>query len=249
MKMRTLAVGAAFLGMFSSAAVAADMYVAPEETPMVHGSPFSGFYMGVHGGYGWSDRSGFAAKVTLGEFGGGDDFDEYEQDGFLLGAHAGGNYVFDSGLLIGAEVSGSYADIEGSVSDFDDGDDDDEGITYNHTYNAIALAQGKLGWAFDRFAIYASGGFAIANSETNILETFLLPSVFKYDSTDTGWTVGAGADFMVTNNVSVGAAYNYIDFDTSENFDDGGIANINTFISEVDGDMHMIRLKLDYHVN
>jgi outer membrane immunogenic protein len=242
---------AAAAAILTSTAYAADLVepapIAPP--PIVASNPFNGFYAGIHGGYGWANASGngtlsyagipeeqseeaFAivkAIPVLGSF----PFDS-DQDGWLFGGQLGYNWVGSSGLLIGGEISGSWANIKGSYYA--------PGISAETTWDAIGIAQAKLGWANDRIALYVSGGGALGHSDTS----FSTPiGYMKFDDTHGGWTVGAGADVMVWKDVSLGLSYNYIDFGSSSGYGMG--IRGTSFNYNADSDMHLIKLNLNYH--
>jgi len=163
----------------TSASYAADLVAAPPVAPppVVAENTFNGFYAGIHGGYGWQSGNGSG-------------------DGWLLGGQAGYNWVGTSGLLIGGELSGSWADVGGSGVSMD----------------ALGIAQGKLGWANSQLALYGTAGGAVASLSTN-------GPAIGFNDTPTGWTVGAGMDVMLGRDWSLGASYNYIDFGSGNSGD------------------------------
>jgi len=73
----------------------------------------------------------------------------------------------------------------------------------------------RLGYAFDNFLIYATGGVAFGNVDTN----FDCPSGcvdaatarYKISGTRVGWTAGAGAEYAFTDNLSARLEYRYTD--------------------------------------
>jgi outer membrane immunogenic protein len=161
----------------TTASYAADLVVSPPPVapaPVITENPFNGFYLGIHGGYGWASNGGSG-------------------DGWLVGGQGGYNWVGSSGLLIGAELSGSWADVGDSFV----------------TMNGLGILQAKLGWANEQIALYATGGGALASLDTNV------PVIGGFDDTPGGWTVGAGMDFMLGRDWSLGASYNYVDFGTN----------------------------------
>ena len=94
--------------LMTSAGWAAD--VAPVPVP-----DWTGFYLGVHGGYGFGDQDwtlvdnpGRGTPASLGE-----EVASPDLDGFLGGAQVGFNYQIDS-LVLGLEGEFSFADISGS---------------------------------------------------------------------------------------------------------------------------------------
>jgi outer membrane immunogenic protein len=122
------------------------------------------------------------------------------------GAHLGYN------LQIGQWVAG----IEGTV----------DGTSIRRTtvdaFSGIAVrtrefVQGSIraraGIAFDRVLIYATGGAAFTGIDNTYAGGFLFPGAFEDISrTRSGWTVGAGLQYALTDNWSIRAEYRYSDF-------------------------------------
>ena len=117
----------------------------------------------------------------------------YNWSGFYIGAHGGygfGDGAFDDGIVIGGQIGVNWQwnsfvlGVEGDGSWVDFGGAD-----------AIGSARLRGGFAFDRVLVYATGGAAFD------------------DFSDAGWVFGGGAEFALTNNVSVGAEYLHYDFD------------------------------------
>ena len=223
----TLLLGAG-LSLMAVPAMAGDVVAAE--------NPFDGFYAGLHAGYGWAnsdiDYSGSYAVSASSDGGAQGTFGDnvsLDSNGWLLGAQLGGNFVMDNGLLIGAELSGSYAAISGERN-FRDGD---VSASAKQDINGIGLAQLKLGWANETFAIYGLGGLALGSVETSgsvglenpdpgpgELNSLNLAN-FSDSQVVAGWTLGVGADMMVSDRISVGVAYNYVRFDVDSDFDVG----------------------------
>jgi len=169
----------ALLG-FSVAAHAADL---PRRTmapaPYVAAVPvftWTGFYFGVNAGYGWSDNND-DDRIRLPE---GDLVfrnTHGESDGFLGGAQIGWNYQFTpgTGFVVGIE-----ADIQGIDLDRDsNGANGFFGVGGINEGNFVAVrstassldyfgtVRGRLGYAFDRFMVYGTGGFAYGGGDNN----------------------------------------------------------------------------------
>ncbi|OCC02405.1 hypothetical protein BA190_24085 [Labrys sp. WJW] len=131
--------------LFPSAALAADLVPSPAETiaPVVPGYSWTGFYAGLHAGYGWGRqdvdqndliaRNGAIIDGTALECPTGQTFlvligacvatdekfmpNKFDVKGFVGGAHAGYNYQFaDSALVVGVEGDVDYAGIKGHAS-------------------------------------------------------------------------------------------------------------------------------------
>lgn len=84
---------------------------------------------------------------------------------------------------------------------------------------------GRVGFlANDRSLIYALGGWSWEKYEGS-LSIPLLGVSLSDDETTNGFTVGAGLEVMVTNNLSVKGEYRYTDFDSID-FGTGGVIDI-----------------------
>jgi outer membrane immunogenic protein len=75
---------------------------------------------------------------------------------------------------------------------------------------------GRLGYAFDRTLVYALGGYAMTSGQAFVDNTAggqgggrAFTGVF-----DSGWTVGAGAEYLINPSFSVKAEYKHFDFGT-----------------------------------
>jgi outer membrane immunogenic protein len=140
---RVLITAASVVAM-TAAANAADMYRAPAPSagaPYV-GVNWSGFYVGVNGGYGWNSASLDAgANSPKGGFGGGQ-----------IGYNAQrGNFVF--GIESDIQGAGIKATSYGADTEM----------------NWFGTARGRLGYAFDRVLVYGTGGFAYGNVKDSAL--------------------------------------------------------------------------------
>ena len=76
----------------------------------------------------------------------------------------------------------------------------------------LGLLTGRIGYAWDRWLVYAKGGGVVAEEKV----VFNLPGLFAATPTDArlGWTVGAGIELGLTANWSVKVEYDYIDLGT-----------------------------------
>ncbi|WP_192253757.1 outer membrane protein [Mesorhizobium silamurunense] len=188
---------AGFFALLSGSTLAAD---AGADLPMTApGFDWTGYYAGLQAGYGWgsSDISGtegepFAASPDL--------------DGGFVGGHVAGLWQF-SQAVIGARAELNYSSTDGSAL-LGPGNSVGTDIKWFGSVNAEA------GLAVDRWLIYGVGGVAFASIETSQEAG---PS-FAKTHTSAGWTIGAGVDYALSNNIVVGAQYRYYDFG-KEHFD------------------------------
>jgi outer membrane immunogenic protein len=175
-------------------ALAADLVAPP---PPVYPPPvplftWTGLYLGGQIGYAWGTDT-----LTVFPFGFGTNF---TPNGVVGGAHIGYN------LQLSQIVVGLEGDIEGTGIDrsFSPG-----GVLYDTNIPVQGSIRGRLGVAFDRALLYATGGAEFAGFDTSY--TGIGP--FEQGShTETGWTIGGGIEYAVTGNWSVRAEYRYTDF-------------------------------------
>ncbi|MCK9908647.1 outer membrane beta-barrel protein [Microbacteriaceae bacterium K1510] len=177
----------------------------PESLPP---ADWNGIYAGAHLGAGfgrstWADP--FPTPVTG---------DYTMMGGALSGVQLGINKQFGQ-WVVGAEVAGSLALLEGSNTCF--GGNPNLFIAAqeceNRT-NGIGLLTARLGYTFGRSLVYARAGGALAR------EVYVLNSGAAGGAIDTqrhwnaGWTVGGGIEHALTDRWSVNAEYKYLDFGT-----------------------------------
>jgi outer membrane immunogenic protein len=145
----------ALLGL-ATGAVAADLPSRRAPAPVIAAVPvftWTGFYVGVNAGYGWSNDDFDAIDLA----------DEDDDGGFVGGAQVGYNYQIGS-FVVGLEGDIQYADF-GADGTFDfDGDG-----TFDDDFDSsdwFGTVRARAGVAFDRALIYATGGFAFADDAT-----------------------------------------------------------------------------------
>ena len=80
--------------------------------------------------------------------------------------------------------------------------------------NVEGSVRGRLGIAFDRTLIYATGGVAFADYKTQYFAIIPGFGNEEFSKTQVGWTVGAGLEYAIANNWSLRAEYRYTDFGT-----------------------------------
>jgi outer membrane immunogenic protein len=182
---------------------AADLALKPSE-PAPYVIPvynWTGFYTGLHLGFANSDvdASNFATGSSRG----------FGSTGFLGGIHAGYNYQFDGGYVIGLDGDIDYTDLSRNRSV--------NGAVFTQTGDFKSDWQGSIraraGYAFDRILPYITAGVAFANEKFDINGTgpngrFASSS----DNTRTGWTIGGGVEYAYTDNWIVRGELRYTDF-------------------------------------
>jgi outer membrane immunogenic protein len=177
-------VGLAALGL--APAIAADLPARTYTKAPALAAPlynWTGFYIGAMGGFGKEDTSDFALS---GGFGGGTAGYNWQTGQFVFGIEAD---------AAGADISSSFA-IPGLVSAED-------------KIRALGTVRGRVGIAYEQILFYGTGGFAWADERVSASALGVSISDTK---TRTGWTAGAGAEWMFAPHWSVKAEYLYRSF-------------------------------------
>lgn len=216
MKYTTLA---AALLLSSTSAFAADAIVYNEPAPVAVVDTFSwtGGYVGVNAGYAGGKNKlnvydGISAKDN--------------SNGFLGGIQAGYNWQFDQ-MIVGLET-----DIQGA------------GLKSDVEVSGLGGAEAKINWfgttrarlgytPVDRFMVYATGGVAYGKIKASYGD-------FSQSDTKVGYTVGAGAEYALTNNVTLKSEYLYTDLGKLKLDTDAGR------IGEVKAPFHTVRVGVNY---
>ena len=197
--------------LFASPAVAADFPYATKAPAINAAYNWSGFYAGVHGGYGWGStqdvsNAGAAERKTKGGFG---------------GVQAGYNWQF-SNIVLGVEADASF----GSISNSWGGANQFDSYYGKDTVNTFGTVRGRIGYAFDRLLVYGTGGLAWGIEDhgfgcdatrvavTNGCQRKVGGQQFYTSgaATNIGWAAGGGVEYGVTNNWTVKAEYLLMDF-------------------------------------
>jgi outer membrane immunogenic protein len=222
-----LGIGALTLAGMTISAGAADM---PVKAPPVAAPPppfsWSGCYIGANVGAKWGSIEGSArhdALAPLFPAGTVFPFNSDSETGFIGGGQVGcqwqtGSFVWGiEGDFVGTDISRDFIVPPGGgpLGLFLPGD------AFSISNDWQASIRGRLGWAWDRFMIYATGGVAWANFQLDAalvgVPALGLPALFvSRDKTLTGFTVGGGFEYAFTPNWSVGVEYRFSQFDGNE---------------------------------
>ncbi len=167
--------------------VKAPAYVAPVWN-------WTGFYIGVNGGYSWAQSEHTALGGTTGLF---------NQSGGLIGGTLGYNWQTGPAVF-GIEADLDWARINGSAALCPFGNC----FTDMRSFGTV---RGRLGYAAGMWMPYITGGLAVADIRAG-------QDAFGGATTDqwrTGWTVGGGIEAMFAPGWSAKVEYLYADFGSS----------------------------------
>lgn len=177
---------AALIGLFGQAQ-AADLGRQPIAKAPPYVAPYynwTGFYVGINAGGGWGDSTW--TGVASG----------FDTSGGLVGGTIGYNMQLGQ-AVVGLEGDINWSGISGSgVCAF--------GCqTQNNWFGTV---RGRLGYAWDRFMPYVTGGLAFGDIEANAVAPFASAS-----TTNAGWALGAGVEFAMSPNWSAKVEYLHLD--------------------------------------
>jgi outer membrane immunogenic protein len=196
---------------------------------------WSGLYVGGHLGGLWND-AGDSSAWKRHCYEGCSDWKELDYVSFskeddltlLGGVHIGYNWQS------GARVFG----VEGDVSFAD-------GVDY------LASLRARLGYAMDSLLIYATAGVAFVGLEDKKLDVFYgdyHAGTWKVKGDDKiGAVVGAGVEYKLASNWSVGVEGLYYFFGDSQQNDIWGEYCQTKFTHDDDNDMFVVRGRISYH--
>jgi outer membrane immunogenic protein len=183
------------LTVATEATFAADIARRPAPPPVAVKAPalpifdWSGFYVGIHGGYAWGNSSFDYPAAPSGSF---------DADGWLLGGLVGVNYQAGQ-TVFGLEADINKTDISGGTTCVAVGGPCD----FNNTW--LATGRVRLGYAFDRFLPYVTGGVAYGNLKANV------PGIGSAEDKRFGWTAGVGAEYAFSPNLTWKTEYLFVD--------------------------------------
>ncbi len=216
------------LAALAAPAAAADLATKyPVKAVAVPVFSWTGFYIGANAGYGGDkfnyDLSYLAVPVTSASI---------TSSGWFVGGQIGYNYQFANNVVVGLETDIQWADISGTVAigPYSAG----SSVDYFGTIRA------RLGYAFDRFLPYITGGAAYGRTSTDVT-CITCVGVTGNATTSWGWTLGGGVEYAITNNWTLKAEYLYVDLGNANN-----IASFAGYSIDNDTKFNSIKVGVNY---
>jgi outer membrane immunogenic protein len=179
----------------ASSALAADLPTTKGPPPAPYYAPpaftWTGFYIGINGGWGFSQTD----HDSFGDINGG-----------LVGGTVGYNYQMGQ-FVIGFEADADWADLRSR----------DFGFTFPGGSGSDRLEtdfmtteRARLGYAWDRTLFYVTGGYAGVNAKGSFT-TFDNQGNFVASGSQNVWhnggVIGAGIEYAFTNNITFKGEY------------------------------------------
>jgi outer membrane immunogenic protein len=189
----------------ASIAMAGDL-----EKPDVYN--WTGFYVGVNGGY---------SRVDVDPIYGEQNLSRKHDGGLTGGAQVGANWRIDR-FVLGVEADMQTSDAHGTAV-LDLGPSFQ---TIDVKLDWFATIRARLGYLVsDRALVYATAGPAMARADTTIYTNFVSPdlhlagqSTHVESENRSGWAVGAGGEFALDGNWSLKAEYLFADLGSKSHY-------------------------------
>ncbi len=214
--------------------------------PMMAGPDWTGFYLGADVGAAWMSQdystsvpgtSAFGAANTLltlpfdGSPGWGTALPGSSGVGFIGGGHLGYNLDLHNKIVVGVETDVQYNGSDStSNSVFTPANAFGTATIRNSATSSVpwfGTIRGRIGTTAlnPNLLIYGTGGFAYGRNDTSDLMTASLPGTttlverfpFKTSTTQTGWTAGAGLEWMLNPQWTVKAEYLHVELNPTHN--------------------------------
>jgi len=163
---------------------------------------WTGFYVGINGGGGFGQGKWFDVPDDIGG--------NTSTSGSLGGGTAGYNLQAGDPLVVGFEADIDWADINGTatlpaVSTACSLSGAQTGCEFKVPW--LGTARVRFGWAFDRILPYVTGGASFG-----LLKTATVGQPFGTNqTTNLGWTAGAGVEFVLTDALRAKVEYLHVD--------------------------------------
>lgn len=180
---------------FAGRALAADMPMpAPAPPPLYLPEArvynWTGFYVGINGGGAFGLSNWTSPPPATGNF---------TVSGGLVGGTVGANYQLGS-VVFGLEADADWSNISGTTFNTSCA-----GVGCQTNSDWLATVRGRVGYAWDRVLVYGTAGGAFANVQA---AAGFLP--FS-NSTQVGWTAGAGVEYAFAPNWTAKVEYLFVD--------------------------------------
>jgi outer membrane immunogenic protein len=132
-------------------------------------------------------------------------------------------------------------------------------INQNVQANWLVTAGPRIGFTVNRLLMYVTGGLAITELKYN---NFFSDNIGNHTYVESnvsdiqyGWTLGAGAEFLLTEKWSVKAEYLYVDFPNISSSSTLTVANpfhpdrlyTNPFTNNANLELNIVRAGINYH--
>jgi outer membrane immunogenic protein len=263
--------GLAFVALaLGSSALAADLPAEPYKAAplIVPVYDWTGFYVGISGGYSRGKATNSYTMTGFAPFGG-----STQMNGGVFGGQAGFNWQANRNFVVGIE-----GDLQGT---WQNGTDNPPGLSTTTctipgilctvTTNIVGVdeklrwfgtARGRLGFVpWDKVMFYATGGAAFGEVQSNATiinsaQTTLFGNPFgppitaiasgTATNTRAGWTVGGGSEWVLSGPWTAKLEYLFVDLGTVTNTFIGGAGIVPNVVASSHVRDNIFRVGLNY---
>ena len=210
MKLTAILLSAAAVAALSTGAMAADLAM-PSHAAYVAApaTNWDGPYIGANLGYAWGTSTDADDSSISGN-----------TSGFQAGVQAGYNFHVADSIVVGVQGDIDWSNQSGTNTDID--------VTANERWSGALV--GRVGVDMGEWLPYVEAGVAFSNADGGPTGGTM------QNATYTGWTVGAGVQVMLAQNLSADVEYRYNNYGTQTYY--GYKANFND---------SQIRVGLNWH--
>jgi outer membrane immunogenic protein len=227
-----IAAGVATAQLASAADIPAPVYKASPAKVVAYN--WTGLYVGGHAGGAWS-----RTRFTFNNTDGADPF-RHNATSWIAGGQVGYLHQFGN-VVVGIEGSYSATDLDVASPAILTPD-----RSRTSKISDLWTVVGRLGYASDRWLAYVKGGYANGNVKFESFQpsTGLQASTSKHR--EDGWTVGAGLEYAVWQNVSFALEYAFYRL----NIDNRDVIPLNGFgpatITDAKADIHAVTARVNF---
>jgi outer membrane immunogenic protein len=241
---------AALFGM-GGAASAADLNSggSTKDAPIYLTPPtWTGFYIGVNGGYAWANKDLLDGAAFCCRYGYDEQVNKLAPAGGFGGGQIGYRLQKDR-LVFGIEfdIQASVIQDSASVSLLDQF----ASVSAKSELDWFGTLRGTLGYSFDSFLVYATGGLAFGGVKDTLRGADYYGAAFaaSKDDTRTGSVVGGGFEYKINPSISIKTEYQHIDlgkstFEGIAGYEYCGVAGLGKFDHVYD----TVRVGLNWHL-
>jgi outer membrane immunogenic protein len=203
--MKNLVIGVVGLAAVAGAASAADLpartYTKSPPAYVAAVYDWSGFYIGVNGGWGGANNS-WGLQTSGGSIPEGGT----NANGGTVGGQIG--YRWQSGAAVfGVEAQGNWANLTGTNTSLAL---QNAGLDNHSNLDAFGFFTGQIGYAWNNVLLYAKGGAAVTDTKYSDLITGTSAVVATSGDTRWGGVVGAGLEYGFAPNWSAAVEYDHL---------------------------------------
>lgn len=185
----------------TSVVLASDLPHRPVPVVQPPAFTWTGFYIGVNAGMGWTNSGNIAIKdPIIGQV----NMNTASKTGFVGGGQVGYNWQHER-FVFGLETDIQYSDLKSGVS----------WAAYEwfgyQTSNSqyFGTVRARVGYAFDRALIYLTGGLAYGGLNGNW---------WHGTTSNQGWTLGGGIEYAFTDNWTGRVEGLYVDLNNGNHY-------------------------------